>query len=230
MEHCSCLTPDDVPDWVPPAVGSLALVMPVGNADVQRRLLTDPRMKRVWQTLRGQKICPKALETLSWEQRLGTWGLPEACISPSDRACAAFYASAVQALTFPHVVTRAQAKNLARPWLSAAALCRKVLEHEPAPRINPELAKALETVGPYFEREGRLREQKGSPWIAERSSKARGDDEARARVRALAPGTHAIFGSYLYGTLATVVTVALQIEPKITPKSVANWCADLPPS
>jgi hypothetical protein len=92
--------------------------------------------------------------------------------------------------------------------------------------VHPKLAEALTAVGAYFEEQGRLRRQEDSPYIMKRSSKNRGNDEVRAKTRALATATHRIFGSFLYHTVATVM-VALQVNG-ITEKDMRNWCADLP--
>jgi hypothetical protein len=230
------MRPEDVPDWVPPAVKSMAAVMPVGAA-ISQRLLTDPRMKRVWLYLRRLKVTAATIDALPPLLRMETW---EICLFPAsknldegvslqDRACAAFYAAIVLELAHCRAIaTRAQADELARPWLSAAELCWWVMRHESRPRIDPELAGALSIVGEYLEDQGRVQEQRDSLYIVERSSKKRGDDKIRARVRVLATATHAIFGQFLYGTVATVATVALQINPAVKGRSARNWCRGLP--
>jgi hypothetical protein len=230
------MRPEHMPDWVPETVKRMAAVMPVGAA-ISERLLTDSRMKPVWPHLQRRKVAAATIDALSPLLRMETW---EICrfpasdtldegLSSQDRACAAFYAAIVLELANCRAIaTRAQADEFAKPWISAAELCWSVMRHEPRPAIDPELAKALSIVGEYLEDQGRLREQRNSPYIVERSSKERGDDKIRARVRALATAAHAIFGQFSYGTVATVATVALQINPAITPQSVRNWCRGLP--
>jgi hypothetical protein len=230
------MRPEDVPDWVPPAVGSMAAVMPIGAA-ISQVLLTDQRMKQVWSYLRRLKVTAATIDALPPLLRMETW---EICrfpasknidegVSLQDRACAAFFAAIVLELAnFRAIATRVQADEFAKPWLSAAGLCWSIMRHEPRLAIDPEFARALSIVGEYLEDQGRLREQKDGLYIVERSSKKRGDDGTRARVRALAAVTHAIFGQFLYGTVATIATVALQINPAITSRSVRSWCRGLP--
>jgi len=77
----------------------------------------------------------------------------------------------------------------------------------------------------YLEDQGQLREQ--NPYIVERTSKERGDDEVRVQVRLLAAQTFTLFGSFLYGIIAKVATVALQTTPTINNHNVRNWCSGL---
>jgi hypothetical protein len=238
----------DVPSWVPPAVKALAQVVLVGDADKRQRLLTDPRMKRVWLTLRSATVVPEALD--AWEQQQRNWTLPkEGLPKEGEPGCAAFYACAVQELTYPRTAwTRAQATEWAKDWDKAATLSRWITWD---PMFDPEHRKAAAIMAECFAKHGTLLKEQGrvvdlgqddAPYFLGRSSRKKGkkggdqasrakaQNEARARARALAFRTRAIFGRYLYSPIATVVTVALQIEPRITPKSVTNWCADLPPA
>jgi hypothetical protein len=171
-------------------------------------------MKRVWSYLQRLKVTAATIDALPPSLRMETW---EICLFP--------------VLELAHcraIATRAQADEFARPWLSAAELCWWVMRHESRPKIDPEFARALSIVGEYLEDQGRLLEQRDGLYIVERSSKKRGDDKIRARVRALATATHVIFGQFLYGTVATVATVALQIDPAVKGRSVRNWCRGLP--
>ena len=71
--------------------------------------------------------------------------------------------------------------------------------------------------------------QQGSPYIiGGRGSGVRGDNEIRGRARSLAMATRRLFGSYLYQSLATVVTVGLDLKKSPTKDNIADWCADLP--
>jgi hypothetical protein len=89
------MRPEDVSDWVPPAVKSMAAVMPIGAA-ISQRLLTDPRMKRVWSYLQRLKVTAATIDALPPSLRMETW---EICLFPAsktldegvllqDRACA----------------------------------------------------------------------------------------------------------------------------------------------
>ena len=70
---------------------------------------------------------------------------------------------------------------------------------------------------------GWLSGQANPAYFFERS---RDDDNARARARAVAGETHKIFGSYLCGTVAKVVSVALQTNVRET--DVRRWCSQEP--
>lgn len=116
---------------------------------------------------------------------------------------------------------------------------QQAVNHEIAPKgivmgpgRDPELARALKVAGQYLEEYCQYiiaSSKQVNPYILERSSRERGgDNTTRARVRALAVGVHAIFGAFLYGTLATVGSVALQTD--IDAKSVKNWCSAKSPT
>jgi hypothetical protein len=211
---------EDAPVWVPPAVRSMAKVMPVG-ADIAHRLLTDGRMKTVWRELKRTPVASEEIPSvlsgpafpprlqvanLNSFERLKTWDIPDQGISLQEQACAAFFAYAVIELSSQRAIgTQAQFDVLAKKWLDAANLCRSIGEKTAAERIEDQV---------------RLRPLR-SPYILGRSSKGRGDDKTRTQVRALAAAAHRIFGSFLYGTVATIATVALQT--KITKQSVINW-------
>lgn len=213
---------EDVPDWVPRAVKSMAMAIQVG-VDIARRLLTDPRMQAVWPELKRARVIteeipgplpgpafPPSLQIANLDslERLKTWDIPDRDVPLQDQACAAFFAFVVIELSNKRIVlTRAQVEKLAQRYLDAANICRSLGEHEAAARVENQVRLS-------------------GPNILERSSVQRGDDEIRARVRALATATKRIFGKTLYGTVATVVAVALGIEP-VTKKSIINWCKNL---
>ena len=140
---------EDVPDWVPPAVKSMALVLPLWGT-VAKPLLTDPRMKAVWRVLQGQDVTPEALDALPSLQRMETWDLPSENVSLAEQACAAFFSRVVIEFSSPRTVaTRAEANDLAKPWLDAADLCWWIMRNEFLPKIDAKFAQALATVGEY---------------------------------------------------------------------------------
>jgi hypothetical protein len=205
------------------------------------RLLTDQRMKNVWPALRRAKVTseaisdvlpglarPPGLQVANLEsiERLKTWDIPDRDVSLQDQACAALFAFTVIEFDFPRPIgTQDAADALAAPLFSAAKTCRWIANEAPSP--SPKEKSALETAAAYIENWAawQLKHLLDNPYvIGKRSS---GDDKIRARVRALATATHRIFGSFLYGTVATVATVALQPETTLTPRTVRNWCADL---
>lgn len=222
------LKAEDIPDWVPPSVKSMAMAIATGlpvEGTAAHRLLTDPRMESVWRELKKHEITRDALDSLDRLERMSTWDMSDWKVSPQDQAYAAFYARlAIQFAGPRNVVTRAQAS--AKPWHDAARLCWDVMRSA-RPRVDTELAQALAIVGEYFEEQGQLQER--NPYIVERSSGLRGeDDEIRVRTRLIGKATHSIFGSTLYGTVAKVASVAMQTS--VSEKNVQNWCSDLAPN
>jgi len=123
--------------------------------------------------------------------------------------------------------SRSAAGALVEPLFSAAGQCRQIMR-KPA-YSSSENASALAAAAGYLEKQARWRLEtlKNSSYtVGERSTGGRGDDDTRAKVRALAAGTHRIFGKFLYGTFALIATVALQIE--VDKSDVSNLCSDLP--
>lgn len=219
-----------VPDWVPPAVVAMASVLPVGEA-VAQHLLTDERMRAVWRVLKAQAVTQDAIEGLDSLQRLETWDIPAYDVSLQDQACAAFFSAVVIELGVPKDATTSRnVLTFVKPWRAAAEQCQLALDLPGRPRTDPELAWALSMVGDFFEDYARFVEQanKKSPYFLMRSSGQRNDDEIRGKTRALAATAHRIFGSFLYGTVATVATVALQLSPEVDESNVRDWCAKLP--
>lgn len=213
----------------------------LGEKAVKDRLLTDQRMVAVWRELRRIKVRPAAISRLKPYQRLRTWEISDAGVSLNEQACAALFAfSAFNFSNSPRTIgTRSQAEALAALDFDAAEVCRRLACE--APPLSPE-RRALEVAAEFIKNHTRwkLEHLLSSPYtIGDRSSRPDNNDskgqklgpgarvEARGRVRALAAETHAIFGQYLYGTVATVATVALQIDPTISKQDVRNWCSDL---
>jgi len=215
--------PDPIPSWVPSSVKLLAPAFPLGQ-----RLLKDPRMEAVWRVLQRTEPRKSGFDSVDSFQRLRAWGIPEDGLSLQHLACAALFAFAAWELNSPKpVITHEKIEDLTKRCLDAARLCR-------SPDFNllpmtPKLSEALSIVGQYFENNAQMWEKRTSPYIIGRSSRTLEDNEARIHSRVLASETHRLFGLFLYGTVATVVTVGLEIEPAVTAKSVQNWCSDLPP-
>jgi hypothetical protein len=136
-----------LPDWIPSAVKSIAEVFPIGQ-DIAQRLLTDPRMKKVWPVLLRTTVTseeiPDQLSGLALAlpprrqvanlrsfERLRTWDISDRHIPLQDQACAAFFAYAALELSRERAIgTRADAIELAAPWLKAAELCRWIKSND----------------------------------------------------------------------------------------------------
>ena len=166
------------------------------------------------------------------EQRPPYWKFSERYAPLPDHACAAFCACVMITLGVNNpAVTRAGIEAQASEWRLAASLCRLRLSERSFALLNPELAghysaviADLEEQANFIETAARLNRSH----YLERSSGARGagDDDVRAQARAIALGAREIFGTFLYGTVATVMSVALRID--VNERKVRDWCADLP--
>jgi hypothetical protein len=232
---------ETIPNWVPWAVAKVAPHLPRPAPHLPGplpRLLCDDRMKAVWPELRKRAPSDVASKLKEHERRL--LGLLNEDVSVPEQACAAFFISVARTIWNPGgraVWTKAEAKKQAVRWEDAAALCRYIAsepmfpEHQVAAK---EMADFFQTHANSLRGRGYLAnlDQQIEPFVLGRSSHSPGyrggggDDQVRGYTRAIAADAERIFGSFLYGTVATVVSVALQ--KKVSAKSVENWCVGLP--
>ncbi len=157
---------------------------------------------------------------------LGLLRVSETPISVQEQTCAVFFLYVVNELCAPRAATtRQDIENLVAPWRSAAEQCRSAISRLSS-SANRELVKALSITAEYFESEVIFAGvDANNPYTLKRRSGKPEDNSIRGRVRALALITYPLYGSFQYGVLASVATVALQT--KVTPRSVRNWCSDL---
>jgi hypothetical protein len=215
---------EEIQDWVPASVKTLAVRVSGFDDELVRRLVTDSKMKSVWQYLRrAQPMDSEIADSKSIQEILRVSETP---ISVQEQTCAVFFLCVVKELRDPRAVTtRQDIENLVAPWRSAAELCRSAISR-PSSSADHELVKALSITAEYFESEARVAEEDAkSPYTLKRRSGKPEDNTVRGRVRALARMTYELYGSFLYGVLVSVATVALQT--KVTRRSVRNWCSDL---
>jgi hypothetical protein len=228
---------EEIPDWVPTTVNRLAIRMSEGQcwrlgsskhsvlqgeAELLRRLVTDPKMKGVWQYLRRAQPVYLAIvdEETSWT--LATWGVCDMHVSVQERACALLFWFVVIELSAPRTpATRQDIENFVAPWRSAADQCRLAIDLLGRNADDP-LRKALARTAEHFD--SIVSFTVGDPKLCmlERHG---GNDFVRIVVQALARETYALYGSFQYGILANVATVALQAD--VTSRDVRNWCSDL---
>lgn len=216
------VSPNDFPAWVPAAVKKVALQLRF-EEELVRRLVTDIRMKSIWQYLNRrpvQVIDPESLLFIEF------FGVATMGVSSSQQACAAFFYNLVFELSIPQVtLTRTEVSSIIKSWQTAAEQCRLAITD--CDLRSGELTAALNLVSKFFD--GKIHSltvgSANNPYIISRRSNRRDDDTVRGRVRALALLNRNLYGEYLYTILATVATVAL--ETNITIKDVRNWCKDL---
>jgi hypothetical protein len=116
-------------------------------------------------------------------------------------------------------MTRRERDARAKRYSDAAELCHLVIPTSGRSRIFPELVKAASVMAKFFEATSRAQGSLCSPVVVENHIK---EDEARAYVQVLGAETKDLFGDVLYGTVATVASVAL--DRKISSRQVRNWC------
>jgi hypothetical protein len=145
----------------------------------------------------------------------------------TDQACAAFCACVIITLGVDNkAVTRAGIEAQASEWRCAADICRAKLSK----MLNSELVEHYTAVIMDLEDSAKFIEAaapKNRSHYLERSSGAPGVDSRRAQAREIALGTQAIFGGFLYGTVATVMSSAMRRDD-IDAKKVCDWCKGLP--
>jgi hypothetical protein len=217
---------EEIPTWVPSAVKKLAVMFQF-EEELVRRLVTDPTMKNVWQYLRRAQPVSSEIADIDSEFILKTWGVSDMGVSVQEQACALFFWRVVIEMCVPRTATTGHdIANLVAPLHSATEQCRSGMRGLGL-SADGELAKALSLSAEYFDFKARVAgEDVNSPYTLKRRSGKPEDDTVRGRVRALAWTTHALYGLFQYGILASVATVALQTN--ITRKDVRNWCSDLP--
>ena len=244
---------NDPPLSVPPAVKDIAQAIAL-RPEIADRLMSHPDMQSVWTWLRqrAQKLhkrgdLEKRLRNLperwllhNWglserlgpspfEQGAALWGFSERYASLPDHACAAFCACVVITLGVNNpAVTRAGIEAQIRERRRVAGLLSRETALPGRAQLDPELTAHLSAASAYFEEDTDFLETSAPlsrAYYLGRSSKKRGNDNVRAHARAIAIGARAIFGEFLYGIVATVMSVALQIN--VSDGNVRDWCADL---
>jgi hypothetical protein len=223
----SLIANERAPDWVPRLVVRTASAMrSFAQEKTVDRLLIDSRMKVVWRTLKTRKVTVSAIESLPTNRRLDNWleaSLETRDATLSNRACVAFFASAVIEFTLANKPAYASdVTKLIEPWRNAAQQCRIALKNPLfRPRIDGEVEKSLAVAERFFEEQAKFVDSGSSPYLLERQGD---DDSTKAIVRGLGSQTRAIFGGFLYGTIATTVNVGLQLDAEIGRETVRNWC------
>ena len=141
----------EIPNWVPAIVKKLAVGFRVRSAEeLVRRLVTDPKMKTVWQYLlhRAQPADSEFANSKTIQEFLL---VSEPPISVQEQTCAVFFLWVVNELCTPRAATtRQDIENLVAPWRSAAEQCRSAIGCLSS-SANPELVKALSITAEYFE-------------------------------------------------------------------------------
>jgi hypothetical protein len=217
---------EEMPNWVPSTVKKLAVWFYGFEDDLVWRLVADPQMKSVWQYLRRAQPVDSATAE-NYSKLFLELGVSEMSVSVQERTCVIFFWLVVMELSVQRTAaTRQDIENSVAPWRSAAEQCRLAIGSLGSGGANSELAKALSMSAEYFEFKARIAgEDANRPYTLKRRSGEPEDNTVRGRVRALALISRGLYGSFQYGILASVATVALQTN--VTNKNVRNWCTDI---
>jgi hypothetical protein len=231
------LRADEIPDWVPTPVKSLALVeaLPV-RPQLRKRLASDERMKSVWKALMSKDVNADAVASIDSLYRLGTWGVSDFNLTEQDRACVAVFAFTAIEFNQQRVAWTQKDINFWRKKFADAAVLCSWISNDPMFQSETDFVEAASITARGLEKHAKLLEERGiivdfaderSPYRFAKSSGNRNDDEARGKVRKLAMMVRAIYGSYLYEHLANLAQSALGSRAPHQ-KTVEKWCADLP--
>jgi hypothetical protein len=186
-------------------------------------------MESVWKYLRRVKVKREAIDRLERWRRLPA----EERGSPNDEACAAFFVAAVNELTHGgRLRTRAEIDAETDPWIApkrwrdALEVVQSIRQHESHTNIDFEILSIMES----YMKDGVQQRERHDPYVLERSSGRRNDDLLRSRVKRFAIETQKIFGTCLYGVVATTVKVGLQLSDDDIDGKVRKWCKGLTPA
>ena len=209
---------DNVPQWVPAGVRRIASALPIGPG-IKSRILIDAGMKRVWPVLLKAKN--PTLDGVHPVDRMAHWGVAEDGLPINELATAAFFTVAVRELaTSRHVWTAATAAKWIEKLQHAADLCKWAATD---PMFNEKAARTM--AADFASVAAKLRA--GGTYHVDRSSRARGDDELRAKAQTLAVKAEMMFGQPCPGAVAGIIRVGLSL-PKgvITRKKIEYWRAN----
>ena len=214
-----------VPSWVPRSVQAIGAVVPCVE-EIRLRLLTDVRMEAVWRELAQNPVNANRLETVYEWRRLKAWGLDYCGESNSNAASAAIFAFAAVNLSNDQAVwTSRLKKGSCDDFKKASALCEAFSSDHMM--TSPEERAALQASSTFFRNMESLVANLKGPCVLGKDAKERGDVQIRVHARDLAQEVQRMFGTFLCGTVATLVNVGLHPRKEITLKNVTYWCSDL---
>jgi hypothetical protein len=226
-----------LPDWLPAAVREEVIKLQAGEFSthiedecegILIRLACDERMKRVWNELgRKEPVCGRAASALDPRDPQLLGKLKTKLMKASDIRLGR---DEGQRQFFRHAFFYAATK-----WIGPSVMSRSELNERKAPYAQAAekleaLAKTLRSLGctnyadQLKEMAPNVREDWREPdddfWIVERHRARTGQSGwpgaavLRRYIAELANFNHIVFGSVLYGTVATVTNVAFDLKEK----------------
>jgi hypothetical protein len=224
------------PKWLPPAVAREAeRILDRKNPDAAlvHRLVTDERMKSVWRELTKPK------DFLARPQISEPWANMRGPLPDEDNALTLFFWCAYlfgragiivgTAKEYDAMLAtyRKQAEQLRASALVlrdlhlVSGLADNFLQYGDISKQSADIhANQIEDAANFCDEivEAIIELKAADPLIVDRDY---GNREARGYVRLMSIEMHRLFGQLMAGTLATVASVALEIE--IADKQVRNW-------
>ncbi|CAK7258650.1 MULTISPECIES: hypothetical protein [unclassified Shinella] len=203
------------------------------NDPIAQRLMSDIRLRPTWKYLSSQPVI--SLDSVKGWQLAETYQ-DGVAFSLSDLAAGAVFAYAVTELSSNRgVITDSVMKTHVAQWRDVADQCRRALAGDmPDPSMDDATRNALEASARYFEKHASWYEDliKESPYRLPQTSKQRSENDdpgaanlMRGRARALAVNNQSIFGAKMYGTVAKLLTVGLDLPDgeEITEAQIQKW-------
>jgi hypothetical protein len=215
-----------LPNWLPAAVREEAIKLQAGEfsthiedwcEDILIRLACDERMKRVWNELgRKEPVCGRPASTLDPRDPELLGKLKTKLMKASDIRLGrdegqrqffrhAFFYAAIN-WAGPSVMSRSELNERKAPYARAAEKLEALAKTLRLLHCS-EYADQLEEMA--FNVREAWREPDDDFWIVQRD---RGPTELRRYIAELANFNRIVFGSVLYGTVATVANVAFDLK------------------
>lgn len=220
------------PEWLPDIVAVTASKYRAVNRKLVVRVATDGRMRAVWRELgRCERATPGALAMFFMfacsYAITQTKALPISELTDLRKACKHQAALLRASAEFLRKVE--ELSILLDPAFSSAkarGFRRGTAESDEDVSADGDFyADEVEDAAAYFDEAAAAIARlctDGHPLIVDRDQ---GNLGPRGYVRALAAKVRLIFGSPLYGTLATTANVVLLPSTPVTHKHVRNWCS-----
>jgi hypothetical protein len=204
--------PHDLPEWLPDIIRVLALETPLRER--QQKLLTDERMKNVWKVIRKETVRIENVRPAvhNFQKYLGLLK------NKGDAACLVFF-------DLIYFEPWADQEIVELPFLEDLTKSRNAIEelkhHQKYSKMDQELSQSYAKVISDLEQRLVFEESIASRFSVPRSAKARGDDAVRVYGRAIGRAMIELYGTPLYGTAATVVSIVSGAS--VSAKKMENW-------
>jgi hypothetical protein len=230
-----------IPDWVPKSVAEMAcdiyldeleMSSPVADLELIQRLATDPAMSAVWNEL-GKKKRTKHKSTTIYHHSANASGRSLIRIgntsSPGSRQAAAMARLFRKVVSFalddlPAFLKEPQRHPRWKTWTKRAKELRRDTDKLRDSRgVASQIRRILDAALAYEELTSNSYECPACKHAIRFSDGNSATDEAERLSRLVASECRKLFGTAMYRTVTTIVSVAL--NRNVTPASVRLWVA-----